>query len=213
MALSLKGEGRLLEEGWAYCKNWQFSHGIYLFLCCIQFIEVGKHLAGQGDAGGNLCSLARTHGIRASVIRHYSVGPKNPADSDRTQLWRLSSENVRLSAFSHPSFWWLLSEYSPLIFEYYFHNELGDLMGDKLWEHTGTDVKCSLSNLISWSVVRVSKLSILSKLELSHFFWLFLSFFSFLTIEIYKPGLREELFNNSRKCQVLIWKKTPTPPF
>jgi len=103
-----------------------------------------------------LCSLARTHGIRASVIRHYSVGPKNPADSDRTQLWRLSPENVRLSAF----FVWFLSEYSQLIFEYYSHNELGDLMGDKLWEHTTADVECSSSNLIGRSVVRVSKLSI-----------------------------------------------------
>ena len=46
-------------------------------------------------------------------------------------------------------------------------------------------------------MVKVSKLSILSKLELSRFFRLFLSFFYFLTIKIYKPGLREELFNNS----------------
>ena len=107
-----------------------------------------------------MCSIVRTHGIRAPVIRHHSVGPKNPADSDRTQLWRLSSENVRLSAFCHPSFLWLLSEYSPLIFEYYSHNELGNLMGDKLWEHTTADVECSLSNLTGRSVVKVSKLSI-----------------------------------------------------
>ena len=101
---------------------------IYLFICSIQFNVVGKHLAWQGDAGGNLCSLARAHGIGAPIIRHYSVGPKNPADSDRTQLWRLSPENVRLSAFCHPSFF--VVTYSPLIFEYYFHNELGDLMED-----------------------------------------------------------------------------------
>ena len=90
-----------------------------------------------------MCSLARAHGIGAPIIRHYSVGPKNPADSDRTQLWRLSPENVRLSAFCHPSFF--VVTYSPLICEYYFHNELGDLMGDKLWEHTSADVQCSLS--------------------------------------------------------------------
>lgn len=57
-------------------------------------------------------------------------------------------------------FVWFLSEYSLLIFEYYSHNELGDLMGDKLWEHTTADVECSLSNSIGRSVVRVSKLSI-----------------------------------------------------
>lgn len=44
---------------------------------------------------------------------------------------------------------WFLSEYSLLIFEYYSHIELGDWVGDKLWEHTSTDVKCSLSN--RWS--------------------------------------------------------------
>ena len=138
MTLSLKEEGRLLEEGWAYCKDcletgrqsiYLFVYlFIYLFICSIQFNVVGKHLAWQGDAGGNLCSLARAHGIGAPIIRHYSVGPKNPADSDRTQLWRLSPENVRLSAFCHPSFF--VVTYSPLIFEYYFHNELGDLMED-----------------------------------------------------------------------------------
>ena len=61
--------------------------------------------------------------------------------------------------------------YSPLIFEYYFHNELGDLMEDNCtnW-HTNANVQCSLSNLIGRSMVKVSKLSILSKLELSRFF-------------------------------------------
>lgn len=55
---------------------------------------------------------------------------------------------------------WFLSEYSLLIFEYYSHNELGDLMGNNLWEHNSADVECSLSNLIGRPVVRVSKLSI-----------------------------------------------------
>ena len=62
----------------------------------LSFALVGEYFARQGDVRSDLCGAAGTYGIREAVICHHTAGFEDPTDPDRTQLWRLSPENVCL---------------------------------------------------------------------------------------------------------------------
>ena len=76
-----------------------YMYVIFLVVGVVIFI-VGQHPAWQGNAGSNLFSVVRTHRIRAAIICHHIACSQDLADSDGTQLRRLSSENVRKLALT-----------------------------------------------------------------------------------------------------------------
>ena len=74
----------------------------FVFLVVVVVFIAGQYPSRQGNAGGDLCGVVRTHRIRAAIICHHIARSENLVDSDGTQLRCLSSKNVRKLALTRP---------------------------------------------------------------------------------------------------------------
>lgn len=88
------------ERKMLHCEGVLLTAHSKMFMQSFSFVLVGEYSARQGDAGSDLRGTAGAHGIWAAIFCHYTAGAENLADSNGTQLRRLSSENVRQHSIS-----------------------------------------------------------------------------------------------------------------